>query len=666
MADSDYLRDGFSSALGGVDTSKNPCLLTPDQLSFTINCDMRGGFLKPRAGILNTGLVFPNDLVEDRFKSGRFQAGDYFAPDTGPQCLVASIGGRQFRINVGSDNSVQEITITNQITTTANFVPPAIGANVSVSVTTTDVLAPGSVIQVNGFDYLVLAISSPLIVVLQNVDDPGTTNPVPSGSAVVFYDPNSALIPKAWFQQAESWMILNDGSSLPWIYDGASARRSVPAAGEIRTGRMMAYGMGRLWYGLPDKRSFRAGDLVGSSSGTPALNYRDAVLHETQNTYLTNGDFFTPAVSGGITAMRFIAIPDTSFGQGPLLVFTPNQIFSINCPLDATVWQTLENPIQTISFISYGGLSQYGTILVNGDVMFRSLDGFRSYILARRDFTTWGNTPISREMDRVLKYDDSKLLGDCSEVLFNNRLLATCSPVNTQHGTYHRGWLTLDFDLISSMAGKAPPVWESLNVGLNILQLVKGDFNGVERCFAFALNYEQEVEVWELTKDEKFDHQANSQLDQPIHWVFETRAFGFGTSVFPQRRVLKNLQNLEMEIDNLIGNVNFKVYFKPDNHPCWIFWKEFSECSVYKDCDFDPLTGCQTTKEYQPQYRHRLSIGQPPSTCDTITNKQYRLGYQFQVRIEVEGYCEIKNLTVTAEPKEESLFGNKSNVVGCA
>lgn len=669
--DPKQLIDGFSFLDGGVDTGKVPSILSPNQLSFAVNCSLRGGFLQPRPGIKRIDLTFPNSVVGTRFKSGRWQVAGYYKPDIGPECLLVSIGGRQFRINVATDNSVQEITISNSTTTTADFVPPAIGAQVVVSVVDVTGIGVGSTILINGNNYTVDSIAL-LDLTVTNVDDAGTVNPILTGSAVVFYDPNPSIIEQAWETQAEKWWVLNDGQSIPFIYDGASSRRAnsnlTGANKEIGPGRMITYGMGRIWYAGIDYFSFRAADLVGGSSGTPGENYRDSVLKETENVFLNGGgalgvrNFGSPVPSAPIVGLRFVATLDSSLGQGPLQVLTPNATFSVNSPLDRTVWAAMENPIQTISLISYGALSHYGSILVNGDLLYRAVDGIRSLILARREFSTWGNVPISREMNRILNLDDQNLLKFSSAVVFNNRLLITASQLRTSHGIVHRGWITLDFDLLSSMGQKAPPVYDGIGIGLNVLQFVKGEFNKVERCFAFSLNAEQEIELYEFTRDDKFDHQTEYGLDIPISWIWETARFRFGSSLFPEKRVLKRLTNLVMEIDDLVGDVHFKAYFKPDNHPCWVFWKEWDDCAKYKDCGIDPITGCLNTKNFKPQFRPRVSLGQPPETCDPITNRPYRDGYEFQVRFEISGYCKIKSLYVFAEERQEQLFGS---IVGC-
>jgi hypothetical protein len=467
--------------------------------------------------------------------------------------------------------------------------------------------------------------------------------------------------------QAEKWMILQDGQSLPWIYDGSTARRArsnlTGVDKEIGPGRMGDFGMGRYWYAMTDKRSFRAGDLTGGSSGTAQYNFRDSVLKETENAFLNGGgNFVTPMVAGGISAMRFMAILDTALGQGPLQILTPKTTFSNNSPVDRTQWTSVENPIQTVSNITNGGLSHYGSILVNGDIIFRAIDGIRSHIVARRDMAGWGNTPLSREMNRILVKDDQTLLQYSSAIVFNNKLFMSCSPYRTQHGIVHRGWISMDFDQISSITNKATPIYDGVNIGINLLQFTLGTFNKKERCFAASLNAEQEIEIYEFSKDRKFDRQEQNGPDVRIHWIFETPSFHFGTAIPPERKILKQLNNLTMEVENLTGEVHFKVYYKPDSYPCWILWKEFDECATYKNCDVDSITGCLSNENYKPQHRHRISIVKPTVTCDSKNNRQLDLGYSFQVRVEVTGYVEIKSLVLHAEPKKEQHYGN---VVGC-
>ena len=115
---------------------------------------------------------------------------------------------------------------------------------------------------------------------------------------------NSSRLNKAWFCQAEEFMLIQDGQSKCIVYDGSNSWR-LSRDTDLPVGTAMAYGMGRVWVALPDGFSFVAGDLVYGSSGTAAYGFRDACLSITENDFLNEGGAFAmPANSGGICSIR--------------------------------------------------------------------------------------------------------------------------------------------------------------------------------------------------------------------------------------------------------------------------------------------------------------------------------------------------------------------------
>lgn len=500
--------------------------------------------------------------------------------------------------------------------------------------------APG-----NNRPVLVASISGRLF--QYNVDSGAVTEITIAG------DPNAANVPVTHFLQAENYLIAQDGQANAIIYNGAVARRSNPVQKEVPCGTIMSYAMGRVAVCLPDGSSYRIGDLVFSSSGTPANGYRDAVLKFTENDYLNEGGDLVARVFGAsynlgpIAAMKALARLDNSLGQGPLQIFTTNGAFSVNLPFDRTTWKNLANPLQTVSLLSFGSLSQDSTQLVNSDIFYRAKDGIRSFVMANRFFGQWSNTPISREMTRVLAYDNAGLLHRSSAVNFDNRYLLTCSPVQTAYGVYHRGLIALDFDLVSSMREQSPPAYDGVWLGPRILKILKGEFSGADRCFIFSLEDDNTVGLWEVTTDDKFDNGSTE-----ITWWFETPAYPFGVPF-----TLKRLDTGDMWIDKVRGQVAFNLKFRPDRYPGWIDWQSWEECANYQNCATDPATGCLTIKALQDQFRPRMTFVQPPEDVDPITNRPFRDGYEFQARISVRGYCEITQLRLHAFERQESAYG---------
>jgi hypothetical protein len=288
-------------------------------------------------------------------------------------------------------------------------------------------------------------------------------------------DPNPSVLEKAFMVQAEQYVIIQDGQSLPVIYDGATCRRALGDEVPIGSGPM-AYGMGRLW--VADGSEYLAGDIVGGATG---------VLKFTENTYLSEGGRFSiPLQSGQITSMQFTAAPNTALGQGELLVATPDSVFSCQVPTDRTIWKDLTYPTQTILLITNGSQSQESMTVVNSDVFVRSKDGIRSIIQAVRNFRELGNVPVSREMERILPFDSDRLQKYTSAIVFDNRFLMTAAPRPLTNGCYFENIVALDFDLISSMGERSPAAYDGVWSGLNALRLIKGRFSGVDRAFAFA------------------------------------------------------------------------------------------------------------------------------------------------------------------------------------
>lgn len=474
-------------------------------------------------------------------------------------------------------------------------------------------------------------------------------------------DPNAPNLNFAYFLQAENYLVIQDGQANPIIYNGAMARRADQSQSEVPCGTIMAYTMGRIAVTLTDGYSYRIGDLVFGPSGTLANGYRDAVLKFTENNYLSEGGDLTARVFGTsndlgpITAMRPLAQLDNSLGQGPLQIFTTNGGFSVNLPFDRTTWKNLANPLQAVDLLSFGALSQSSAQLVNSDIYYRAKDGIRSLINAIRYFGQPGNTPMSREMDRVLAFDDRDLLAWSSAVNFDNRYLLTCSPVKTAFGVYHRGLIALDLDLVSSLREKDPPAYDGLWIGPKILKVIKGEFNGADRCFIFSLEEDNTVGLWELTLDNRFDNDAT-----PIIWWFETPAYPFG---FPF--TLKRLDTGDMWIDDVTGAVVFNLSFRPDRYPGWIAWQSWAECANTTNCQLDPATGCLTIKSLQEQFRPRMTFKRPPETVDHVTKRPFCDGYEHQARVSVSGYCEITQLRLHAFERQETAYGPLLTAADC-
>lgn len=396
---------------------------------------------------------------------------------------------------------------------------------------------------------------------------------------------------------------------------------------QLPTGRMGVYGMGRIWLSLPDGLSFLAGDIVGGQSGSIQNNYRDSVLYISENEYLAGGGTFrVPGSVGDIKAMQFVALLDASLGQGPLQVFTSQNVFACQAPVDRSTWQSLTNPILVESLKGSGGVSQDAVSLANGDLLFRSSDGnLRSLLLARLDFNRWGNTPISREMQRVLDLENQSLLSFDSSTVFDNRHLLAAMPAQSPRGVYFTSILALNFDPLSSLREKQQSAWDGEWTGLNVLKLVSGFFNGVQRCFALCLSTDlTQIELHEILPSTGPLAQSYDNGSTPIPAYFESPSLDFGDKKSGQHNY-KRLDYGELFLDRIIGPVTFQAWYKPDQWPNWVPWHSWTQ--TY-------------TANTDPGFRPRVGLPAPDGTVfDTVNNRPLREGYNFQFKLVMTGPC---------------------------
>jgi hypothetical protein len=484
---------------------------------------------------------------------------------------------------------------------------------------------------------------------------------------------------RAWMvqtkeNQAKNYLIIQDGVHKPFIYDpGSGGRYADPSSGEVPIGSgPMAFGHGRLW--VAQGSNFVAGDIANGPNG---------VLKFTENDYVTGGGSFrVPLGSGDITAMQFTHAPNTALGQGELVVFTSNGAVSVTVPADRYDWFAATDPLQRVVLINNGSMSQFSTELANGDVLFRSKDGIRTLVQAVRDFSQYGNTPISREVSSVLRDDDPQYLRYTSGVLFDNRYVLTSnSSYDSAKGVGFKGLVVLDFDLISSMSNKAPAAYDgywqldvtrsSSTVNIEWMQLVTGMYRHTERCFCFGRGGSNgALEMWELLPgnspgifDEDYDTSGGSTDGEPI-FNKVTSEIETASYDFDQVGAAKVLESADLWVDEVTGGVvTFDVDFRPDQYPMWIDWQDFTVNAKFEDCGTDVATTCpdgSTTgyvpQTYLPQYRPRLRIGAPPDTVEEATGLPFNYGWEFAARVRWTGSARIKMMRLNGRETQEEPY----------
>lgn len=420
--------------------------------------------------------------------------------------------------------------------------------------------------------------------------------------------------------------------------------------GELPAAEAMAYYMGRLWEGLG--REYIAGDIVRGPSGTAQYGFRDSILKTTENTYLAlGGTFIVPTNAGNIRAMSFPSNLDTALGEGQLLVFTRDQIYSVNVVPQRAAWATLSEPIQRVAQLNFGTTSDRSVVGANGDLFFQIPEGVGSLSQAIRYQGQWGNVPISSEEARAVDLNDRSLLRFGSGIVFDNRLYQTCLPFQTDCGVAHKGVLSLDFDTISTLLERLPPAWEGVLEGLDVLRLLKGNFGGRDRAFAIIRSTDGFIEVWELTSNELFD--LNDSGEARITYVVETPSY-----TWDRLFTLKELDTMELWVDKVFGTVDFTVYMRPGQHPCWEYWHHWQICNPKNECELpNAPTPCNYPENpYQPCYKAMMTLPKPRTTCESCSGRPMNIDYSFQFKIVVHGYCRIRGLIVHAFERDRQPY----------
>ena len=475
-----------------------------------------------------------------------------------------------------------------------------------------------------------------------------------------------------YFCQAEKFLIIQAGDyvTLPLFWDGTTLRRSkgitngavdpgTPGVNEIPAAGPMDYYMGRVWYA--QGRNYSAGDIVGGNSGTVGNAFRDAVLNVTENPLVLGGDgFAVPTQAGNIRALFHNANINSTLGQGQLLIGTRKAIYAQDVPVTRSDWIAADasnQPKQTVVQLVNGPVNDRSVVRMNGDVFYQTLEpAVASLATCIRDFSQWGNRGISGNMMRVLSYNDRALLWAGSGIVFDNRIIETALPKTLSQGVVHQALMALDFIPINEFNATLSPCWEGIHSGLQVLQLFAGDFGGLERAFALVVSAQEttfgQIELWEITNSDRSD--TNTNGESRVTWNVELPAFNWGNQT-----QLKRMVGAELWIDKIYGEVFIRVEYRPDQHPCWIYWKEFKVCTARtsaEDVD-NPVVYPETT--YRESYEANAQLPLPQNVCNAVSGSPSNVAYQQQIRITVKGWARIRGIYLQAEMLDKALYGTE-------
>lgn len=577
ILDPNRLFDGFESLEGGVDAGRLASLLSPNECVEANNVVFRGGPPKQRPPIRNVDLTFENPNLTYfadgtfstetgstsqsliNFGAGLFQGALYFAPARGKEYIMASIGGRQYKVSPS----------------------PYQGASVRET---------------------------------------------------ILERRNSSNQPIAYMVQAGIYHITQDAESKPIIFDGVTARRA--GIDEIFVGQMMAVGQGRIvLIGLDGLTYF--GDIRdGKGNGDADM------LGFTETQFLNEG--FPSALPPGMgQPMGIVFLPqqDAATGVGDCIVFGENgaEGFTLAIPRDQWKDSQFQRPV-----LRKIGLSGHRNIAeINNDIWFHAQDGWRSYRQARAEIDRWAHIPLSTNVRQWIDSETKELLQYGSVIAFDNRLIATTTPIMNQRKPYHNGALALDFDVISSFGETTKPAWDghwgdrtgSPDIGIRILQLVEGMFFGRQRAFAFVLTAQGKnvfAEIGRLPTGNETGGKITSRI--------LTRKMTFNLS-----KEEKELYGGDYWVDEVEDDTSITFSFRPDSYPTLQPW--------YSD-KFQAIDGLLEgdatvrTDGFSPRRRipKPSDLGEP-----LVTKRIYRRGCDHQFQIEWTGRASLRGFRPQAQ-----------------
>lgn len=538
-----------------------------------------------------------NPLVQDTpWANSIFQGAWMMQRPFGDPYILAAISGELWRIRVDTDNSIQNLSV-------------LFGPGLTMPPT-----EPQAYFAQGG-----------IFVVWQAGDL--TTNPI------FFWDDGAALI---GMRRSLGFVAVNDPTN------------------ELPPAESMDFAQQRLWYSLGDR--YCAGDIAGNqSSGTAPFNFLDSILHTTENPVSSSGDGFSiPTNAGRIRALRHTSNLDTALGESQMFVFTRKAVFACAAPITRDDWTAATNnlqPLQKVVLTAGGTFSERSIVACNGDLFFNAPPNgdIRSLTMAVRYFNQWGQVPISRQENRILQFNDRSLLRLTSGCLFDNRLLEATRPVQTPAGVACEAILPLDFDLIASLIEREPPAWEGNWQGLKILQLLSGDFGGRERAFAIVWSdLHSNIEVYEITNDSRYDG------GNRVGWEIEFPAYTWGN---PNQ--LKELETIELEISKMLGTVEFSASYRPDHFPCYLPWRSWKVCTA-RDCteliDDPCVDGGYPVQLFCESFRSTMMLPKPVPTCIAASGRPSNIGFQFQIKLKIHGWCRVNSIRAYALPRERPAF----------
>jgi len=304
-----------------------------------------------------------------------------------------------------------------------------------------------------------------------------------------------------------------------------------------------------------------------------------SVLRWWENEYLNSGGGLgLPEEMGDIRGMSVLRQTDaTASGLGALLVFAQSGVAAFNVfqPREGTFDITLsdgatifvqprlltpgwkDKQIAQVLFRGAGTESPWAIANVNGDIFYRSQDGWRTLrqTMQASQGSMTANAPASAEVKPFIALDTGvSKLDRISATTGDHRLLMTASR---QTDESYAGIISFDSNTLTTLGQPPLAAFDGLWTGFNFVKLLSSS-----------------SDILAIASDGRVYRQGATQYDVkdsvniPIECQIVTKQLSFRSGANAWRGMVE-LRFLDVWAKDIEGTLNLAVYYRPDNHPWW-------------------------------------------------------------------------------------------------
>jgi hypothetical protein len=104
-----------------------------------------------------------------------------------------------------------------------------------------------------------------------------------------------------------------------------------------------------------------------------------------------------------------------------------------------------------------------------------------------------------------------------------------------------------------------------------------------------------------------------------------------------------------------MGTAQITVEYRVDSDPCWRLWTVAEKCYARSSCELEGQ--CYPSQTYREGDAWSISLPNPPyPACNAAGTRPSNIGYAFQLRISITGWCRVCGVILYSTPKERAPY----------